>query len=111
MKGKYNIFVQNNRLRYDFVISRNITIIRGDSATGKTTLLELLEAYDRDGDSSGVLVKCDVPCVVIGGNRWAENLQFIHGFLLQNVIELCRSIFKSCYFCHLGFVNSSIGNK
>ena len=71
MKGKYNIFVQNNRLRYDFVISRNITIIRGDSATGKTTLLELLEAYDRDGDSSGVLVKCDVPCVVIGGNRWA----------------------------------------
>ena len=37
MKGKYNIFVQNNRLRYDFVISRNITIIRGDSATGKTT--------------------------------------------------------------------------
>ena len=61
----------------DFVISRNITIIRGDSATGKTTLLELLEAYDRDEDSSGVLVKCDAPCVVIGGNRWAENLQFI----------------------------------
>ena len=66
MKGKYSVFVQNNRLRYEFTISRNITIIRGDSATGKTTLLDLLNAYDRDGDSSGVLVKCEVPCVVIG---------------------------------------------
>lgn len=42
MKGKYSVFVQNNRLRYEFTISRNITVIRGDSATGKTTLLDLL---------------------------------------------------------------------
>lgn len=42
MKGKHSVFVQNNRLRYEFTISRNITIIRGDSATGKTTLLDLL---------------------------------------------------------------------
>lgn len=42
MKGKYSVFVQNNRLRYEFTVSRNITVIRGDSATGKTTLLDLL---------------------------------------------------------------------
>ena len=50
MKGKYSILVQNNRLRYEFTIYRNITIIRGDSATGKTTLLDLLAAYYRDGE-------------------------------------------------------------
>ena len=61
MKGKYSILVQNNRLRYEFTIYRNITIIRGDSATGKTTLLELLAAYYRDGESSGVIVRCEVP--------------------------------------------------
>ncbi len=61
MKGKYSVFVQNNRLRYEFTISRNITIICGDSATGKTMLLDLLNAYDRDGESSGVLVKCEFP--------------------------------------------------
>ena len=43
MKGKYHIIVQNNRLRYELDIRRNITIIRGDSATGKTKLIELLE--------------------------------------------------------------------
>lgn len=93
MKGKYSVFVQNNRLRYEFTISRNITIIRGDSATGKTTLLDLLNAYDRDGDSSGVLVKCDVPCVVIGGQRWKENLQFIHNSIV--FIDECNRFIKS----------------
>ena len=93
MKGKYSVFVKNNRLRYEFTISRNITIIRGDSATGKTTLLDLLNAYDRDGDSSGVLVKCDVPCVVIGGQRWEENLQFIHNSIV--FIDECNRFIKS----------------
>lgn len=36
MKGSYHIIVQNKRIRYEFDIRRNITIIRGDSATGKT---------------------------------------------------------------------------
>lgn len=93
MKGKYNILVQNNRLRYEFSISRNITIIRGDSATGKTTLLELLDAYDRDGDSSGVLVRSEVPCVVIGGQRWQENLQFVHNSIV--FIDECNRFIKS----------------
>lgn len=93
MKGKYSVFVQNNRLRYEFTISRNITVIRGDSATGKTTLLDLLNAYDRDGESSGVLVKCDVPCVVIGGQRWEDNLQFIHNSIV--FIDECNRFIKS----------------
>lgn len=93
MKGKYSVFVQNNRLRYEFTISRNITIIRGDSATGKTTLLDLLNAYDRDGDSSGVLLKCYVPCVVVGGQRWEENLQFIHNSIV--FIDECNRFVKS----------------
>ena len=42
MKGKYHVIVQNKRLRYEFDIKRNITIIRGDSATGKTTLYDYI---------------------------------------------------------------------
>ncbi len=32
MKGKYHVIVQNKRLRYEFDIKRNITIIRGGAA-------------------------------------------------------------------------------
>ena len=46
-----------------------------------------------DGDSSGVLVKCEVPCVVIGGQRWEENLQFIHNSIV--FIDECNRFIKS----------------
>ena len=93
MKGKFDILVQNNRLRYEFTVSRNITIIRGDSATGKTTLLELLAAYYNDGDSSGVLVRCDVPCVVVGGQHWRENLSLVRNSIV--FIDECNAFVKS----------------
>ena len=42
MKGSYKIIVQNSNVRYEFEIRRNITIIKGDSATGKTTLVNMI---------------------------------------------------------------------
>ena len=42
MKGKYRIIVENKKIRYDFEVKRNITIIKGDSATGKTTLADMI---------------------------------------------------------------------
>ena len=41
MRGKHRVIVSTKRLKYDFEIRRNLTIIRGDSATGKTTLVRL----------------------------------------------------------------------
>ena len=62
MKGKYHIIVQNNRVKFEFDIKRNITIIRGDSATGKTTLMHLVETYERLGDESGISISCAKSC-------------------------------------------------
>ncbi len=70
MKGKYKIIVQNKKLRYDLEIKRNITIIKGDSATGKTTLIDMLRSYNNLGNSSGINVFCDVPCRVLEGSDW-----------------------------------------
>lgn len=41
MRGKHRVIVSTKRLKYDFEIRKNLTIIRGDSATGKTTLVSL----------------------------------------------------------------------
>ena len=77
MKGSYRIVVQNKRIRYDVQIRRNITIIRGDSATGKTTLIDLIREYYENGESSGIALYCDQECVVLGGRSWkSEMLSF-----------------------------------
>ena len=67
MRGKYRIRVQNRMLRYDFEIKRNITIIKGDSATGKTTLVDMIREYYENGADSGVELICDVTCGVLEG--------------------------------------------
>lgn len=74
MRGKYRITIQNKRIRYDFEIKRNITIIRGDSATGKTALVEMVREYYETGASSGIELQCDKNCVVLQGRNWQIQL-------------------------------------
>lgn len=78
MKGKYHIVVQNNKIRYELDIRRNITVIRGDSATGKTKLISLINQAATFGESSGVEVLCSCPCRTLSGNDWNLVLPNIH---------------------------------
>lgn len=59
MKGKYRIIVENKKIRYDFEVKRNITIIKGDSATGKTTLADMISEYEENGADSGIRLAYD----------------------------------------------------
>lgn len=77
MKGNVKIIVQNERIKYDFTLRRNITIIRGDSATGKTTMVELIRDYKSLGADSGVELFCEKNCVVIEGNDWKNQLSHV----------------------------------
>ena len=49
MNGKYTIEVSNKKVTYRLEIKRNITIIQGDSGTGKTTLFRMINEYNRYG--------------------------------------------------------------
>lgn len=82
MKGKYNILIQNNVLQYRFEIRRNITIIKGDSATGKTTLVEMVREYYENGEQSGVNLQCEKTCVVLEGRQWKVLLENIHDSII-----------------------------
>ena len=40
MKSSHRVIVESRKVKYDFVIRRNITILTGDSGTGKTVLID-----------------------------------------------------------------------
>lgn len=82
MRGKHKVIVQNNRLHYEFEIKRNITIIQGNSATGKTTLIDMLRQASNLGTSSGIEVISDVPCRTLEGRDWKLILQSLSGNIL-----------------------------
>ena len=77
MKGKHTLRIQSSHLRYDMVFIRNLTIIQGDSATGKTTLVDMIQEFLLNGEDTGITLSCDCPCRVIAGNTWQEQLSNI----------------------------------
>ena len=74
MTGAYRVVVQNRKVKFDFEIRRNITILRGDSATGKTTLVEMIREYEELGPDSGIELQCEKDCVVLSGRQWEKQL-------------------------------------
>lgn len=77
MRGAHRVIVQNKRIRYDFTIKRNLTVIRGDSATGKTALVDMIREHFENGAASGVELTCDKPCTVLDGRTWAGQLSMM----------------------------------
>ena len=100
MRGKHTVRVSGNRVTYELTIKRNITIICGDSATGKTTLLEMIDTCLRYGSDSGIQLECDVPVqVYITDNRrenWKTQLEEMEGGIV--FIEEMNSFIKTQEF-------------
>lgn len=99
MKGKFHIIVQNKRLRFEFDIKRNITVIRGDSATGKTTLVQLISLAAEQGISSGIEVICAKQCRTLPGTDWKLILSGLHEniiFLDENSSYIKTQDFAEC---------------
>lgn len=77
MKGKHKIVVSTKRLKYEFELHRNLTIIRGDSATGKTTLVDMIRDHINNPSGTPVELVCDKTCYVLEGNLWKAQLSEI----------------------------------
>lgn len=77
MKGSHRIIVESKKIKYDFTIKRNITILTGDSGSGKTVLIELIRDYRRYGSDSGVFLSCDRDCRTIDNEDWERQISEI----------------------------------
>ena len=77
MKGKHRVIVSTKRLKYEFELRRNLTIIQGNSATGKTTLVDMIRDFVNNPSGTPVEVICDKKCHVVEGSLWKEQLSGI----------------------------------
>ena len=82
MRGSHHVLIQNKRIRYEFEIRRNLTILQGNSATGKTTLIEMIEEYYENGASSGIRLYAEKECRVLSGKDWKNSLSVIQDSLV-----------------------------
>ena len=105
MRGEYLVTVANNRVKFKLNIRRNLTILQGNSATGKTTLLELIDQFDQLGPDSGVSVVCDAPRHVLSGHNWKRNLKEISSSIV--FIDEDSAFMRSHEFAHAARENDN----
>ena len=74
MKGIQHIEVSNRKVKFKLDLIRNITMIRGESGTGKTTLYNMISDYTRLQESSGVNLSSEKPCVALMDMDWQNQL-------------------------------------
>jgi hypothetical protein len=103
--GKYNIVIKAGKVTFYLSIQRNITIIRGDSAIGKTHLLNSINRFRRYGRSSGIVVESVVDLDIAASDLtgainqlqansntiifYEENLEFVKTIEFANAV--CKS--------------------
>lgn len=98
MRGEHLVIVRNNKVQIKLPIRRNLTILQGKSATGKTTLIELVAQYEALGESSGVTINCDAPCRVLAGVTWRRDLADIENSIV--FIDEDNAFMKTHEFAH-----------
>ena len=77
MRGTHHVEVKNRDASFKFDLFRNITIVRGNSGTGKTTLFEMIADYTRLHEASGVNISCDKECIALIDIDWQNQLSHI----------------------------------
>lgn len=98
MRSEHLVTVRNNKVQIKLPIRRNLTILKGRSATGKSTLIDLVGQFDELGPDSGVIVNCDVPCKVLSGRNWQRDLNAISGSIV--FIDEDNAFMRSREFAH-----------
>lgn len=78
MRGKIKIQIKNRHITFNFTLERNVTILTGDSGTGKTKLINMVRNYSELGEQSGVTLKCSKPCLVLSNASWETILENTH---------------------------------
>lgn len=82
MHGRYQIKIKNSRNSYSFELKRNITVLRGDSGTGKTTLFRMVRDYNESGRNSGVSISCDRPVIAMEKRIWETEIERIENSII-----------------------------
>ena len=81
MKGIKKVRASNRFARYDFELKRNITIVRGDSGTGKSTLYNMIRDYTLNGEQSGVSITAPCNCIALSSD-WENRLKNTTGSII-----------------------------
>ena len=103
MKGRFSLEIESRKVIYRLNLERKVTVIKGKSGTGKTSMIRDLSDYAELGKDSGVHVrKSSDYQIKIFENRtdWHQELEHAHNsiiFVDEDVRYLYEKKFQSLF--------------
>ncbi len=96
MIGRHHIEIENRRAKYILDIERKVTVIKGNSGTGKTTLIRMFQGYLAQGNKSGInlINNTNIPLIVFTSTtRWEKDLAELNDTIIfvDEVVEYIYS--------------------
>jgi len=85
MKGKHIISVTSRKSSYRLELERKISVLKGNSGTGKSSLIRLISEYLEYGKQSGVKISIDSSATLVvltNSSDWIQILSSIHDTVL-----------------------------
>lgn len=78
MKGKYKLKIKNNKVSYEFELDRKVTVIKGESASGKTTLINMISRYNQNPNSTPIKFDIKPKCetIVLNNVLWRQSKDY-----------------------------------
>lgn len=75
MKGRYYLSVSDTKIKYDISLDRKVTILKGKSGTGKSSLIRMLEEHQEFKRSSGIHLVSNLKIKLLKSSTdWAKEL-------------------------------------
>ena len=82
MQGNKKVVARNKNNHYEFTLHRSLTILKGNSGSGKTKLFELIADYNRFDKSSDAKVSSDCPVIAYEGRNWQRDISEIENSIV-----------------------------
>ena len=85
MKGRHIINIISRRAGYRLVLERKISVLKGNSGTGKSSMIRLIAEYLEYGKKSGIRLTVDSSAslgVLTNASDWDEILSSVHDTVL-----------------------------
>ena len=85
MKGKHIISIASRKAIYHLELERKISVLKGNSGTGKSSMIRLIAEYLEYGKQSGVKLSTDSMIslsVLTNNSEWSEILKSVHDTVL-----------------------------
>lgn len=107
--------ISTNKVAYDLVLERTISVIRGDSGTGKSYMCDLVHILNQDPDTFGLSIESELPAVKVNeqpNEEWCsshgKSVIFIdEDVKIKGVDKIIRALRRNgCWVVYISRKNS-----